>query len=103
MPSKSSVVAVGAMGGVGGWGGSVDDEAGRADLAVDLEVEEQGVDASGGNLDSDADRSRWLVVERVHVAVGELPVAQGDEVPGRPQLGLGGDDPTVPAPRPLHP
>src|SRR3546814_20277840 len=91
------------MGGVGGWGGSVDDEAGRADLAADLEVEEQGVDASGGHLDSEADRSRWLVVERVHVEEGEVAVATGDEVPGRTQVEPGGGDLAVTAARHRHP
>ena len=72
--------------------GRVDDEAGGVDLAVDLEVEEQGVGPGGRDLDREADRPGRLVAERVDVEVGEVAVAQGHEVAGRAEVRLGGHD-----------
>ena len=73
-------VAVGVTG--AGRCGDVEDEAGGVHRTVDLEVEEQGVRASGRNLDREADGTGRFVVERVDVEVGEIAVAQGDQVPG---------------------
>src|SRR5687768_14445735 len=69
----TSVLGVGAVGGgIGGRGGVAEDEPGGADLAIDLEVEEQGIGPGRGHLDGEANRAGRLVVEWVHVQVGEI-------------------------------
>ena len=96
----ASVVAVGVTG-AGCWS-DFQDEAGGVHAPSTWKSKNKAYVPADGTSTREMDRASRLFVERVDVEVGEIAIAQGDEVPGCAEVRLSRDHLAVAAHRDRH-